>query len=86
MTEKGITKAALEKRIKELEKGIEPLKEENYAYHAALAPLLPIARTQVKIHKRRNTKPEAGIDIGVRFDALQRIAALDIPSSDEEAK
>lgn len=80
MTEKGITKAALEKRVKKLEKANVFLNDENLAYRAAIAPLFTIARTMVDILKRRNTKPEAGIDIGVRFDALQRIAELDIPS------
>lgn len=80
MTEKGITKAALERRVKALEKDISALEDANAAYREALRPLVPIARQIVEIHERRRTKPEAGIDIGVRFDALQRIAELDIPS------
>ena len=76
MTEKGVTKAALEKRVKELQQDANILVDENIAYRKAIAPLIPIARTMVKIHESRRAKPEAGIDIGVRFDALQRIAAL----------
>ena len=74
MTEKGITKAALEKLIKELENEVADLE----AYREAIKPLISIACQMVKIHEARRTKPEAGIDIGVRFDALQRIAALGV--------
>jgi len=82
MTEKGITKAQLEKRATGLEKAIEVLEDENYAYRQAIKPLIPIARTMVEIHEHRRTKPEAGIDIGVRFDTLQRIAALELGAAE----
>ena len=76
MTEKGITKAALEKSLREIGKQNAALEEGLAVLREAIAPLIPIARTMVGIHERRRTKSEAGIDIGVRFDALQRIAAL----------
>ena len=89
MTATGITKAALEKQVKDLLEEIAVREEinsayekENIAYRAAITPLIPIARQMVEIYARRNAKPETGIDIGLRFDVLERIAALDDDDGD----